>query len=66
MPKRGANALAPLWRALMGAGPRPSNGNGDGGWTEEDTLEQVVDVHAFTPAELSSHAQARRLRGVSA
>jgi ubiquinone/menaquinone biosynthesis C-methylase UbiE len=57
-PKRGANAVAPLWRALMRAAPRPSNGNGNGGWTEEAKLEQVVDVHAFTPAELSSHAEA--------
>ncbi|MGH2716362.1 MAG: class I SAM-dependent methyltransferase, partial [Thermoleophilaceae bacterium] len=24
LPKRGANAVAPLWRALMGAAPRPS------------------------------------------
>lgn len=55
-PKRGASALAPLWRALMGAGPRPSN-NGNGR-SEEDRLEQLVDVHAFTPAELMSHAQA--------
>jgi SAM-dependent methyltransferase len=60
-PKRGANAIAPLWRALMGAGPRPSNGNGDGGWSEEDRLEQVVDVHAFTPAELAGHAEAAGL-----
>jgi ubiquinone/menaquinone biosynthesis C-methylase UbiE len=57
-PKRGANAVAPLWRALMRAGPRPANGNGNAGWSEEDRLEQVVDVHAFTPAELSAHAQA--------
>jgi SAM-dependent methyltransferase len=57
-PKRGANAVAPLWRARMRAAPRPSNGNGNGGWSEEDKLEQVVDVHAFTPAELSAHAQA--------
>ena len=56
-PKRGANALAPLWRALMRAAPRPLNGNGNGGLIEEDRLEQVVDVHAFTPAELSIHAQ---------
>jgi SAM-dependent methyltransferase len=55
-PKRDANAVAPLWRTLMGAGPRPSNGNGNGGWSEEDSLEQVVDVHAFTPADLSSRA----------
>lgn len=56
-PKRGANAVAPLWRALMGAGPRPAGGNGNGnGGNEEGALEQLVDVHAFTPAELSSHA----------
>jgi SAM-dependent methyltransferase len=63
-PKRGANALAPLWRALMRAAPRPSNGNGNGGFGEEDLLEQVVDVHAFTPAELAGHAEAAGLEGV--
>jgi SAM-dependent methyltransferase len=63
-PKRGANALAPLWRALMGAAPRPANGNGSGGRSEEERLEQVVDVHAFTPAELASHAQAAGLESV--
>jgi ubiquinone/menaquinone biosynthesis C-methylase UbiE len=56
-PKRGANAVAPLWRALMRAAPRPSNGHHHGAWSEEAKLEQVVDVHAFTPAELSVHAQ---------
>jgi SAM-dependent methyltransferase len=56
-PKRGANAVAPVWRALMGAGPRPaSNGHVHG--DEEDRLEQVVDVHAFTPAQLTGHAEA--------
>ena len=64
-PKRGANAVAPLWRALMRAAPRPSsNGNGNGGWSEEDRLEQVVDVHAFTPAELAGHARAGGLEDV--
>jgi SAM-dependent methyltransferase len=53
-PKRGANAVAPLWRALMGAGPRASYANGNGG-NEEGELEQVVDVHAFTPAGLEAH-----------
>ncbi len=57
-PKRGAMAIAPLWRALMGAGARPSNGNGNGGWSEEDQIEQVVDVHAFTPSVLAGHARA--------
>jgi ubiquinone/menaquinone biosynthesis C-methylase UbiE len=64
-PKRSANALAPLWRTLMGAGPRPSNGaNGNGGWSEEDSLEQVVDVHAFTPADLSSQASSAGFEAV--
>src|ERR671914_1810115 len=57
VPKRGAMAVAPLWRALMGASRRPSNGNGAGP-SEEDELEGVVDVHAFTPGELTAHADA--------
>ena len=57
LPKQGAKTLAPLWRALMGAGPRPSGGDHHDGSSEEDRLEQVVDVHAFTPAELARHAQ---------
>ncbi len=65
-PKRGARAVAPLWRALMRAGRRPSNGNGNGngGWSEEDRLEQVVDVHAFTPSDLAGHARAAGFDGV--
>jgi ubiquinone/menaquinone biosynthesis C-methylase UbiE len=63
-PKRGANAVAPLWRALMRAAPRPSNGHGHNHGSEEDTLERVVDVHAFTPAELSAHAEAAGLERV--
>ncbi len=55
VPKRGAMAIAPLWRAVMGASER-SNGNGAGP-SEEDRLEAVVDVHAFTPRELSGHAR---------
>jgi SAM-dependent methyltransferase len=57
VPKRGAMAVAPLWRAVMGASRRPSNGNGAGP-SEEDELEGVVDVHAFTPGELTGHAGA--------
>jgi SAM-dependent methyltransferase len=62
-PKRGANAVAPLWRALMRAAPRPANGNGHCGH-EEERLEQLVDVHAFTPAELVDHAEAAGLERV--
>src|SRR5262245_22821277 len=54
VPKRGAQVVAPVWRALMGAGPRA---NGHAGPSEEDELERVVDVHAFTPADLAGHAR---------
>ncbi len=57
-PKRGASAVAPLWRALMGAGPRPSTNGNAGGGNEEERLERLVDVHAFTPAELADRAEA--------
>jgi ubiquinone/menaquinone biosynthesis C-methylase UbiE len=63
LPKRGAMAVAPLWRALMGASERRSNGNGAGP-SEEDRLEGVVDVHAFTPAELAGHVAAAGLGDV--
>jgi SAM-dependent methyltransferase len=63
VPKRGAHALSPLWRALMGASAR-SNGHGSAGWTEEERLEQVVDVHAFTPAALQGHAERAGLERV--
>jgi ubiquinone/menaquinone biosynthesis C-methylase UbiE len=56
LPKRGAHAVAPIWRALMRAAERPANGNGSGP-SEEDQLEQVVDVHAFTPGDLARHAR---------
>ncbi len=54
LPKRGALAVAPVWRALMGAGAR-RNGHHDA--SEEDELEPVVDVHAFNPAELVAVAR---------
>jgi ubiquinone/menaquinone biosynthesis C-methylase UbiE len=62
VPKRGARAVSPLWRALIGASER-SNGNG-AGWTEEERLEQVVDVHAFTPGALQAHAERAGLENV--
>src|SRR3954451_15443908 len=55
LPKRAAFALSPIWRAAMRATQR--NGDDGGAGTEEGELEQVVDVHAFTPRELTRHAQ---------
>jgi len=62
-PKRGAYALAPLWRKALRAGARRVNGDG-AAHGEEAKLERVVDVHAFTPGELSSHARAAGLGDV--
>jgi SAM-dependent methyltransferase len=56
LPKRGALAVAPVWRTLVGAGARSGNGHGPGP-SEEDLLEGLVDVHAFTPDELGRHAR---------
>ena len=57
VPKRGARALAPAWRALMraSAAPLPGAGNGDG--PDDHALEPYVDVHAFTPAQLVRFAR---------
>jgi ubiquinone/menaquinone biosynthesis C-methylase UbiE len=64
-PKRGANAVAPVWRALMRARARPSqNGHHHHPGSEEDRLEQVVDVHAFIPTQLEAHAAGAGLEQV--
>ncbi len=58
LPKRGAAALAPLWRAALRASPAPPEPNGAGGGPVEDHgLERLVDIHAFTPGELSGFAK---------
>lgn len=66
VPKRAAHAVAPLWRALVRAPAAERNGYHD--VPEEALLENVVDVHAFTPAMLGRHArnagfEAPRVRG---
>jgi SAM-dependent methyltransferase len=48
VPKHGARALAPVWRALVGAGAAP-NGHRHGG---DHGIELEVDVHAFAPDDL--------------
>ena len=54
LPKRAALAVAPTWRRLVGAGER--HGYDDPGEAEEHALEHIVDVHAFTPRDLSGVA----------
>jgi ubiquinone/menaquinone biosynthesis C-methylase UbiE len=53
VPKRAATAIAPLWRRVIGARPAPP---ADGG-APEASLEGFVDVHAFSPGELSGFAR---------
>jgi ubiquinone/menaquinone biosynthesis C-methylase UbiE len=53
LPKRAATRAAPVWRALMRAGER-RNGHSA---AEERRLEMSVDVHAFTPAQLTGLAR---------
>jgi SAM-dependent methyltransferase len=58
LPKRGANAVAPLWRRALRAGPPPppdGNGSPNG---DDHHLERVVDIHAFAPGDLAKLAQA--------
>jgi ubiquinone/menaquinone biosynthesis C-methylase UbiE len=51
VPKRAAARIAPAWRRVMRARPA-EEGHSDGG-AENHQLESMVDVHAFTPDELS-------------
>jgi SAM-dependent methyltransferase len=55
VPKRAAGAVAPLWRAAMGAGAADwaANGHADHGG---HGLERYVDVHAFAPGDLRTLA----------
>jgi SAM-dependent methyltransferase len=57
-PKRGANALAPLWRTLMRARPPlPSASDNGSGSHDDHALERLVDIHAFDPNDLVTHAR---------
>jgi ubiquinone/menaquinone biosynthesis C-methylase UbiE len=56
LPKRGAAQVAPLWRRLMRARPA-SHEHGDGEAPAADhALEPFVDIHTFSPAELTALA----------
>ena len=58
LPKHGAGALAPLWRAALRARPAPPESGGSGGEPAADHgLERLVDIHAFAPGELAGFAK---------
>lgn len=64
VPKRGALAVAPLWRSLLGVGRRRNSTSNGSGPSEEELLERLVDVHAFTPGDLARHVRAAGFEGV--
>ena len=55
VPKRAALAVAPAWRRFVRARRRAEHE--DAHEAHEHGLEHVVDVHAFTPAQLAGHAR---------
>ena len=61
LPKRGAAVVAPVWRALLRASPAPApdatDGHRPGCGRSDHELEQFVDIHAFSPGDLSRHAR---------
>jgi SAM-dependent methyltransferase len=64
VPKRGAIALAPLWRRLIcTGGGRPLN-HEDSPSEQDHGLEHFVDIHAFLPADLSRLARRAGFVGV--
>ncbi len=64
IPKRGAQAVAPLWRwAIRAAAARPADAEGAPQATEH-ALESQVDIHAFAPGDLAAHAERAGLEAV--
>jgi ubiquinone/menaquinone biosynthesis C-methylase UbiE len=58
IPKRGAVALAPLWRTLMRAQSASATDPADIAAEQHDHyLERLVDIHAFGPTDLARHAR---------
>lgn len=63
VPKRGAAAVAPLWRRLVRARPAgslaPSDNGHDGAHRHaaDHALERFVDIHAFAPNDLAAVAR---------
>ena len=65
LPKHGALALAPVWRALLRASPAPPPATPGSAAEMAHELERCVDIHTFTPAELSRHARRTGFTGVT-
>ena len=57
IPKRGAIAFAPLWRTLLRARSVQLPQDSDAEDAADHELEHLVDIHAFTPGDLTGLAR---------
>jgi SAM-dependent methyltransferase len=57
LPKRAAHWLSPAWRAALRAAPARPHGAPGSEDESDHGLEPFVDIHAFTPGDLSGHAK---------
>jgi ubiquinone/menaquinone biosynthesis C-methylase UbiE len=64
VPKRGARAVAPVWRSLIRARPPVPGQAGDPDEAADHALERLVDIHAFDPGELVRLAERSGFRGI--
>jgi SAM-dependent methyltransferase len=65
IPKRGATAIAPAWRAMLHASPAGPGAHNGGGDAHDHALEPLVDIHAFLPADLARHARKAGFEDIS-
>ena len=64
VPKRGARALAPLWRSAIRARPAPPADGAAPAEAADHALERLVDIHAFEPGDLETVARRAGFREV--
>ncbi len=64
VPKRGATAVAPLWRRLLAAHSAPPAATPGSADEVDHELERCVDIHAFSPGDLVRHARRAGFEGV--
>jgi SAM-dependent methyltransferase len=57
IPKGSAALIAPVWRRLIRARPAAPGDSECAGSDHDHDLERFVDIHAFAPGDLSTHAR---------
>ena len=57
VPKRGAQLLAPVWRAAIRASPPGPSSESASKGRHDHALERLVDIHAFEPRALTELAE---------